>query len=67
MKHIAVAIIVLYQALVSPVFKQLFGESCRFQPTCSEYTKQMIRKYGIIKGSLLGLSQLSSCHPWARN
>ena len=41
-------------------------QSCRFQPTCSEYTYQAISQYGIIRGSWLGLKRISRCHPWAK-
>lgn len=36
---------------------------CRFYPTCSEYTRQAIEKYGAIKGSWLGLKRIVKCHP----
>ncbi|MCX6724555.1 MAG: membrane protein insertion efficiency factor YidD [Candidatus Shapirobacteria bacterium] len=38
--------------------------SCRFQPTCSEYTYQAIKSYGIMRGSWLGLKRICKCHPW---
>lgn len=37
---------------------------CRFTPTCSEYTYQAIEKYGVIKGSWLGLKRIVRCNPW---
>lgn len=37
---------------------------CRFTPTCSEYTKQALEKYGILKGLWLGLKRISKCHPF---
>ena len=52
--------IILYQYLISP----FFPGSCRFKPTCSEYTKLAILKYGFLKGIFLGLKRLSKCHPW---
>ncbi len=52
--------IILYQYLISP----LFPGSCRFKPTCSEYAKLAILKYGFLKGIFLGLKRLSKCHPW---
>jgi len=52
--------IILYQYLISP----LFPGSCRFKPTCSEYAKLAILKYGVFKGFFLGLKRLSKCHPW---
>lgn len=41
--------------------------SCVFIPTCSEYTKEAIIKYGSIKGILLGLKRIARCHPWQKN
>lgn len=41
------------------------GQACRFNPTCSDYTRQMVRKNGAFKGIWLGLKQLSRCHPWS--
>ena len=52
--------IILYQYLISP----LFPGSCRFKPTCAEYTKLAILKYGVFKGIFLGIKRLSKCHPW---
>ena len=59
LKKIFVFIIILYQRLVSPYLPQ----SCRFQPTCSEYTKEAIENHGIIKGVRLALKRLIKCHP----
>ena len=41
--------------------------SCVFYPTCSEYTKQAIQKYGILKGIYLGFLRILRCHPWQKN
>ena len=59
LKKIFLFIIILYQRLVSPYLPQ----SCRFQPTCSEYAKEAIEKYGIIKGVTLASKRLIKCHP----
>ena len=59
LKKIFLFIIILYQRLVSPYLPQ----SCRFQPTCSEYTKEAIENHGIIKGVRLALKRLIKCHP----
>ena len=37
---------------------------CRFYPTCSQYTKEAIIKYGVIKGLWLGTKRICRCHPW---
>ena len=46
--------IILYQKTLSP----FFPSSCRFTPTCSEYSKQSILKYGLFKGSYLGVKRI---------
>ena len=59
LKKIFVFIVILYQRLVSPYLPQ----SCRFQPTCSEYAKEAIEKHGIINGITLAFKRLTKCHP----
>ena len=49
-----------YRYFISP----MFPPSCRFQPTCSEYSIEVIQQYGILKGSLLAIKRISKCHPW---
>ena len=61
-KNIAISLINLYKYLISP----LLGNNCRFVPTCSEYTKESIIKYGVIKGFWLGLKRIVKCHPWGK-
>lgn len=39
------------------------GEYCRFIPTCSEYTYEAVKKYGVVKGLFLGLKRVSKCRP----
>ena len=50
----------LYQIFLSPIF----GQSCRFTPTCSNYYIQAVRKHGPIKGSLKGAWRICRCNPW---
>ncbi|NLY54509.1 MAG: membrane protein insertion efficiency factor YidD [Firmicutes bacterium] len=57
---LAIGSVILYQQFVSP----LLGPSCRFRPTCSEYTIQALQKYGFGKGVWLGLKRISRCHPF---
>lgn len=49
-----------YQGAISP----LKPPTCRFTPTCSEYTLQAIMKHGIFKGTYLGIKRILRCHPW---
>ena len=58
MKKIILCLISLYQKISS-----LTPPRCRFYPTCSEYTKQAIVKYGVFKGGWLGLKRICKCHP----
>jgi putative membrane protein insertion efficiency factor len=49
-----------YQLLISP----LLPSSCRFEPTCSQYALEALKKYGFIKGAWLGIKRILKCHPW---
>jgi putative membrane protein insertion efficiency factor len=60
MKRIAAASIRIYQLTLSP----LLAPSCRFHPTCSEYTREAVLRYGLMRGAWLGLKRLARCHPW---
>jgi len=71
MKQLILSCIRLYQRsffVRSPILKALFlsDSACRFRPTCSEYTYRAIKRYGIIRGSLLGLKRIMKCHPWSK-
>nr|WP_314602923.1 membrane protein insertion efficiency factor YidD [uncultured Capnocytophaga sp.] len=49
-----------YQVAISP----LKPPTCRFSPTCSTYTIEALRKYGLLKGGALALRRIMRCHPW---
>ena len=55
----------LYQKSISPVVKQM-GFECKFYPSCSEYTKQAIEKYGVIKGCIYGIKRIIKCNPFSK-
>ena len=59
MRKLALALIRLYQATISKVLPS----SCRFSPTCSQYTYEAIIKYGVLKGIWLGTKRLARCNP----
>ncbi|MDR1793373.1 MAG: membrane protein insertion efficiency factor YidD [Bacteroidales bacterium] len=56
-------LIVVYQRFISP----LLPSSCRFVPTCSQYAKEAVKKYGAFKGGYLALKRILSCHPWGKS
>ena len=58
-----ISLINIYKYLISP----LLGNNCRFLPTCSEYTKEAIIKFGLIKGTSLGFKRIIKCHPWGKS
>jgi hypothetical protein len=60
LKKIAISLIGFYQKAISP----FFPSSCRYTPSCSEYAKQALAKYGILRGTAKTLSRLFRCHPW---
>lgn len=60
MKRIVIGLIRGYQKFISP----LFPPTCRFYPTCSAYFIQAVEKYGVIKGSFLGIKRILKCHPF---
>jgi putative membrane protein insertion efficiency factor len=57
---LAILLVRIYQILVSP----LFGKTCRFYPSCSQYFILAVRKYGLIRGSWKGGTRICRCHPW---
>ena len=50
-----------YQKAISP----MIGPRCRFQPTCSSYFIEAVKKYGAIRGALKGIWRICRCHPWS--
>ena len=57
--NILIKLIKGYKFIISP----LFGLSCRYLPTCSEYTIEALKEYGLIKGLFKSLKRILSCHP----
>lgn len=60
MQKLVLFLIRLYHSLPLPDFHY----ACRFVPTCSHYAYESITKYGILKGSFLGIKRFLRCHPW---
>lgn len=59
MQTIAIAVLACYQRWVSP----FLGPACRFEPTCSRYAMEAIRRYGVLRGTGMACVRLLKCHP----
>ena len=57
--NILIKIIKGYKFMISP----LLGHSCRYLPTCSEYTIEALKTFGLIRGLLMSVKRIFSCHP----
>lgn len=57
---VVVLLLRLWQVLVSPVY----GQTCRFYPSCSSYALEAVDRHGLVRGGWLALRRLGRCHPW---
>ena len=57
--YILIRLIKGYKFLISP----LLGHTCRYMPTCSEYSIEALKTFGLFRGSLMSLKRIFSCHP----
>ena len=64
MRKILIKVIKFYQKNISPYLGQ-HGVYCKYHPSCSEYTRQAIEKYGSIKGIYLGIRRILRCNPFS--
>jgi len=60
-RNLAVLVLRAYRAVISP----LYGDVCRYYPSCSSYALQAIQQHGVVMGSYLGIRRILRCHPWA--
>lgn len=60
-RNCCVLILRAYRAVISP----LYGDVCRYYPSCSQYALQAIQRYGVIRGVFMGSLRIARCHPWA--
>jgi len=61
--QIALALLRIYRAILSPMIMGIYGPACRFEPTCSEYAHQAITGFGLRRGSMMAARRLARCHP----
>jgi len=59
--YLLIKLIKFYKFLISPIL----GDSCRYFPSCSEYSIEAFKTYGFFKGLFLSFKRILSCHPWA--
>ena len=61
--YFMILLIKFYQKIISP----LTPVTCRFQPTCSQYSIEALQKHGMFYGLFLMSKRILSCHPWGRS
>lgn len=70
LRKLSIQIIEIYQKTISPdhsFIGRFFPRiGCKYYPSCSEYTKQAIRQYGVVKGGGLGVARILKCNPVSR-
>ncbi len=59
-RRVLVGLVLAYRYLLKP----WLGNACRFEPTCSAYALEALRRHGAAQGALLGAGRLLRCHPW---
>ena len=60
-RNIVVAVLRGYRAVISP----LYGDVCRYYPSCSAYALGAVQGHGVVKGGFLAARRVARCHPWA--
>ena len=65
MRKLIISLINLYQKGISPMISSK-NIHCKFYPTCCEYTKQAVEKYGVIKGGAKGIIRILKCNPFSK-
>ena len=60
MRKLIVAFLRLYKLAISP----MLPSACRYYPSCSDYMRQAVEKYGPVRGVWMGIKRLARCHPF---
>ena len=61
MKYVVIWLLKAYRVVISP----LYGQVCRYHPSCSAYALEAVEQHGTFRGVWLGVRRLARCHPWA--
>jgi len=60
-KYLLIGLLKVYRAVISP----LYGQVCRYHPSCSAYALEAVTLHGSLRGGWYAVRRLASCHPWA--
>ncbi|MCW2852998.1 MAG: yidD [Nocardioides sp.] len=61
MRYVVIGLLKAYRAVISP----LYGQVCRYHPSCSAYALEAVQQHGTVRGGWLAARRLARCHPWA--
>ncbi|HZJ04293.1 MAG TPA: membrane protein insertion efficiency factor YidD [Nocardioidaceae bacterium] len=61
MKYLLIGLLKMYRLLISP----LYGQVCRYYPSCSAYALEAVTVHGSLRGSWYAARRVARCHPWA--
>ena len=60
--YILIKLIKFYSFFISP----MLGNSCKYSPSCSEYSIEALKEFGLIKGIFKSFTRILSCNPWGK-
>jgi uncharacterized protein len=62
---VAILLVRVYRAVVSPLVPQTVGGRCKYHPSCSQYALDALREFGFLRGVFLAAWRLLRCNPWS--